>query len=154
MRVFCSVVRFWLNLIRALLCAVRDNRTITIGIFKNNCYRQFPALHLIDLLEQQAGVLPLFCIPIHYSRSHGQHNAIQHSFYIGHKTLAGGTGIDPNPEFRDLDRGTRAPDDPDCEIFLCGGPIHIPHRITVFDHLGIYKLIAAGRADCRNDENI
>jgi len=47
---------------------------------------------------------------------HCLHNAIQHSFYVGHKSLAGGAGINPHPKFRNIDCTTRTPDYSDCEI--------------------------------------
>jgi len=125
-----------------------------MGIFKNKCNRQFPAFNTGNLLQQQPGILPLFCIPVDYCGSYSMLNATQHSFYIGYKTLAGGAGIDPHPEFRDFNRGSHAPHYPDREILLRGGTENVTHRLTVFEQLGIDKAVATGRTDRRNDENI
>lgn len=149
-----SAVRLRLNRVRALLCAVRDNRTVTVWIFKNDGNRQFPALYFSDLFQQQAGVLPLFCIPINDGRSNGLHDAIQYPLDIRYKTLAGGAWIDPHTEFGNFDCSSHAPHHPDCEILFFGSPEHVPHRLTVFEHPGIHELIAAGRTDSRDDENI
>jgi hypothetical protein len=149
-----STIWLRLNRVGALLCAVRDDRTIPQGIFKNHCNHQFAALYMSDLFEKYAGILPLFSIPVYYRRSNGLHYAIQHSFYVGYKTLTGWAGIDPHPEFRDLNCGTRTSYYADSEIVRCSSPVYVPHRLAVFEHLGIHEFVAAGRANCRNDENI
>ena len=82
-------------------------------IFKNKRHWQLPAFYTSYLLQQKPGVLSLFCIPIDYCRPDSMLYSIQHPFDIGYKTLAGGAGIDPYTEFRDLDRSCHASHDPD-----------------------------------------
>lgn len=125
-----------------------------MGIFKNKGNRELPAFYTGNLPEKQPGILPLFCIPVDYCRSYGMHNAIQNPFNIGNKSLTGRARIDSHPQFRDLDRSTHAPHYPDCKVLLRGDMEDVPHRLTLFEHLGIDKAVATGRTDCRNDENI
>ncbi|MDO9324735.1 MAG: hypothetical protein Q7T80_07220, partial [Methanoregula sp.] len=80
----CSTVGFRFHRIRAFFCFIRYDHAVTIGIFKNYRYRQFPALHAGDLLQQQAGILSLFRIPVDYCRSYCLDDAVQHPFDIGY----------------------------------------------------------------------
>lgn len=142
------------RLVRPAYRPVRIDPAVPAGVFHDQGNGERPGFHPYDIGKQPGSVLLLLVRSPLERPLHHLFDPVQHALHVRDKALALRAGGDMDAELGDLDRCAHAADYADIEVIAGRNRKRVAGRLAVLHELGVDELVAARRADSRDDENI